>query len=238
VNPFEDPRLAGLYDRDNPDGPDRDFYRRLADDIDARRIVDLGCGTGLLTCSLATSGRTVIGIDPAAAMLDIARRRAGNVSWIHGDAGDLPGNDADLALMTANVAQVFTTDPEWARTLDGLRRALRAGGTLAFESRNPDARAWETWGALRRVETLHGPLTRWAEKIHERDGLVTYDAHYRFEATGEHLVSPGALRFRSAAAIGADLSKHGFVVRHLYGDWERGPVRSSSAVMVFVATAI
>ena len=39
--------------------------------------------------------------------------------------------------MTANVAQVFLTDVEWAATLDGIRRALRPRGTLVFETRDP-----------------------------------------------------------------------------------------------------
>ena len=47
--------------------------------------------------------------------------------------------------MTANVAQVFLTDVEWAATLDGIRRALRPRGTLVFETRDPAQRAWERW---------------------------------------------------------------------------------------------
>ena len=47
-----DPRIVDLYDLDNPDGPDHDFYRALADSRDARSILDLGCGTGILTVTL------------------------------------------------------------------------------------------------------------------------------------------------------------------------------------------
>lgn len=34
--PDHDPRIVALYDEDNPDGPDHDWYRLLADEIDAR----------------------------------------------------------------------------------------------------------------------------------------------------------------------------------------------------------
>ena len=37
-----DSRIVELYDGDNPDGPDHDFYRSLASDVDARSILDLG----------------------------------------------------------------------------------------------------------------------------------------------------------------------------------------------------
>ncbi len=74
---YVDPRLVELYDRDNPRGVDTDFYLALAADLNAHRIIDLGCGTGLLTCELAIEGRQIIGIDPSAAMLAVARKKPG-----------------------------------------------------------------------------------------------------------------------------------------------------------------
>lgn len=46
-----DQRLVDLYDQDNPDGADHDFYRAVADEVSAESILDLGCGTGILTGS-------------------------------------------------------------------------------------------------------------------------------------------------------------------------------------------
>ncbi len=240
--PFEDARIVSLYDQDNPDGPDREFYRALATRISAVRILDLGCGTGLLTRTLARPDRVVIGVDPSVEMLSFARRQPGadRVTWILGDAADLPGQNADLAQMTANVAQVFIRDGQWERTLRFLRGALRTGGTLAFETRNPNTGGWRVWtkaATFRRVETPYGPLTRWVDNIKECAGIVTMDGHYIFESTGEHLVSHGALRFRSAGEIGEHLRQAGFFLQHVYGDWQRGPLTASSPIMVFVATA-
>lgn len=62
---YDDARLAAVYDVDNPDGPDHDFFRALADEVSATRIVDLGCGTGILTVTLTRDDREVTGIDPA-----------------------------------------------------------------------------------------------------------------------------------------------------------------------------
>lgn len=155
-----DPRMVDLYDEDNPDGPDHDYYRALARDADARRILDLGCGTGLLTVSLAGPGRRVVGVDPSAAMLAYARRRPGasGVTWVEGDSRAISGGPFDLVIMSDNAAQ-HIPDPDWQRTLHDLRRHCRPGAVLAFETRNPAARAWEGWNAAsprhRRTGTAH-----------------------------------------------------------------------------------
>jgi 2-polyprenyl-3-methyl-5-hydroxy-6-metoxy-1,4-benzoquinol methylase len=57
---YVDPRLVALYDLENPRGADTDFYIGLAAELDAHTIIDLGCGTGLLTHELASDGRKVI----------------------------------------------------------------------------------------------------------------------------------------------------------------------------------
>lgn len=127
---YTDPRLVQLYDLENVWGPDNDFWLELADELGARVIVDLGCGTGLLTRALAVGGRRVIGVDPSPAMLAVARNgpNASKVQWIQGDASALEAIGADLALMTGNVAQVFLDDEAWESTLRSLHFALRPGG--------------------------------------------------------------------------------------------------------------
>jgi len=48
----------------------------------------------------------------------------------------------DAVTMTGNVAQVFLSDEEWLVALQACQRALRAGGHLIFEARDPAANAW------------------------------------------------------------------------------------------------
>ena len=229
-----------LYDEDNPDGPDHDFYRVLADEVSAYSIVDLGCGTGILTVTFARQGRTVVGVDPSASMLAYARRRIGTagVNWIVGDSRSIPAGLFDYAVMTGNVAQ-HMSDPDWNRTLSDLRKSLRKGGTLSFESRNPAVRAWESWASDERTtrETDHGTLVEWCEVEELVPGTVRLLAHNLFAETSETVTEAQVLVFRDRSALEGQLNAAGFDGEAVYGDWKRSSLLEEAPVMVFVARA-
>jgi SAM-dependent methyltransferase len=237
---YVDPRLVALYDLEGGRGADTDFYVRLAAALNARTILDLGCGTGVLTCELAIDGRHVIGVDPSAAMLAVARRRpnAEAVQWIEGDSTALGTPEADLVLMTGNVAQVFLEDAEWMATLGHIHAALRPGGHLAFESRNPDDRAWQRWNrqaSYHQLDSPYGPIESWLELVRVENGRVLFEHHYVFTAMGEEVVASSELRFRSLAEVTHSLGEAGFTVEHVYGDWDGKPFDGTGRVMVFIA---
>jgi SAM-dependent methyltransferase len=238
-DPYRDVDLVELYDLDNPGGEDHAYFRALADEIDARAIVDLGCGTGLLTRSLARPGRTVIGIDPSRTMLAHARRRPGaeSVTWIHGDASALaPTAAVDLALCAGN-AIMHVGPAELPSTLAAVAAALRPGGVLSGETRNPAYREWERWtreATYGERVTPAGHLREWLDVTEVREGRVVFDAHNVFP-DGEDRVYTSVLYFRSAEEFERDLEAAGFTDVTWAGDWHGAPVGENSPILVLRA---
>ena len=69
---YIDPRMVALYELTSPFADDTRFYLGLAKSLRAERglsepfrVLDMGCGTGILTDALAGQGHTVTGVDPA-----------------------------------------------------------------------------------------------------------------------------------------------------------------------------
>lgn len=213
---FADPRLAVLYDALDPDRSDLDAYEAIVEELGAGSVVDLGCGTGSLAVRLAARDLSVVGVDPAAASLAVARAKplAERVRWVHGDATALDGSraSADLVVMTGNVAQVFVSDDDWQRTLEAVRDCLRPGGWLVFETRRLDARDWERWEVPATTVALpDGATVVVSRRVTEVAlPLVTFES----ETTvgGEVVTSTSTLRFRGRHEVERDLGDHGFEV--------------------------
>jgi SAM-dependent methyltransferase len=94
-----------------------------------RRVLDAGCGTGRVAIELDRRGIDVVGVDLDDDMLDVARRLAPHIGWLHADlARDPLGGPYDLVVMAGNV-------PVFCRP--GERRALVANIAAHLE---PDGR--------------------------------------------------------------------------------------------------
>lgn len=235
---FADPRLAKIYDDLDPDRRDLDLYAALIDELGASSVLDIGCGTGTFACLLALGGRDleVFAVDPAAASLDVARRKPGadRVRWLLGDATQLPPLRVDLATMTGNVAQVFLSDEDWSTTLRGVRRALRPGGRVVFEVRDPSRQAWRSWNreeSYSKVDLARvGPVESWVDVIDVTGELVSFRWTFCFERSAEVITSDSTLRFRGPQQIEASLRKAGLQLL----DVRDAPDRSG-AELVFLA---
>ncbi|WP_239012525.1 methyltransferase domain-containing protein [Streptomyces sioyaensis] len=146
---FSDADAAALYDLLNPWEPDSRPSDRFYDELvgAADSVLDVGCGTGAMLHWAREHGHTgrLAGLDPDRAALARARRRA-DIEWVEGTAADAARQAAfDLATMTGHAFQCLVSDDELRASLAAIRAALRAGGRFAFETRHPQARAWEDW---------------------------------------------------------------------------------------------
>lgn len=228
ANNFDNPISAAIYDTAEGSREDLDHYAAIVEELGARAVIDIGCGTGVLAILLAGRGYAVTGVDPAGAMLDVARAKPGaeQVRWIHGTAEALPADrpggqrshlPADLAVMTGNVAQVFLTDDEWLGTLRAVRDALVPGGHLVFETRIPERRAWEEWAgwgsSVYHVEGV-GKVRDVFELVRVEEPYVTFSSDNTLP-DGTVVPSESTLIFRSMPELERTLTEAGFTIREV-----------------------
>jgi SAM-dependent methyltransferase len=239
---FSDTALAGLYDALYPWGPSDDFYLGLV--MSARSVLDIGCGTGALLAQARKKGHDgrLCGLDPAAAMLVQARHRAPGVEWVLGDLRSWRWEDAfDLIVMTGHAFQVLVGDEELRICLAVVREALADGGRFVFETRNPAARAWDSWtpDRVREVPCGDGDVVRVRHEVDEPvlGERVTFTETYDRTDWQRPRVSRSTLRFLGPDALVRFLSGAGLAVVEQYGDWGRGPLTPSSPEIITVARA-
>jgi ubiquinone/menaquinone biosynthesis C-methylase UbiE len=97
----------------------------------AKRILDVGCGTGILAARIERelSPEVVYGCDPSAGMLEKARERSATVNWIQGTAEALPLEDGAVDAVTTTEAFQFFDQPAALREF---HRVLEPGGHVAI----------------------------------------------------------------------------------------------------------
>lgn len=150
-----------------------------------RDVLDVGCGSGFHLPRFATTARTVIGVEPYAPLLAMARRRIhrlGNVTVLSGSAQSLPVPDASVDVMHARWAYFF--GPGCEPGLRELDRVMRRGGT-AYVVDNDSSRS--TFGAwFRRGYPQVGPVdsfwSRQGWSRHPLDITWEFDSRQDLEA--------------------------------------------------------
>ena len=219
---FCDPRLAELYDLGNAGSEDRDFYLSLAD-APQLDILDLGCGTGLLAMGYAARGHSVVGVDPATAMLDVARRQdvEQRVNWVQQTAEGFESESRfDLVIMTGHAFQVLLTDDQVEAVLRNMASLLKLEGRVVFESRNP-ALNWDAiWAREYTMETSGGPVraVRRLTDAAQAPDFISFAWDYHFP--DDIVTSDSTLRFLPREIIISAAQKAGLTLEALYGDWD------------------
>ncbi|MBW6421148.1 class I SAM-dependent methyltransferase [Rhizobium sp. XQZ8] len=234
---YRDPLLAQFYDAANGWAADFDYCTGLA--RDARAILDLGCGTGELTAALS-AGRDVVGVDPAAAMLEIAARRPGGerVEWVEADARTVRlDRRFDLVLLTGHAFQVFLTTEDQRAALATIAAHLAPGGRFIFDSRNPAYRSWENWtkrAGSREIEhPEHGRIEAWNESVYdEATDILTYENGFRVIATGQDLSASAQIRYTAKDALERLSGDAGLAVDIWLGDWEGNPFHTMAKEII------
>ena len=100
------------------------------------RVVDVGCGTGSAALVAAARGARVVGVDPAARLLGLAREQAArlflDMEFVAGTAADLPVGDARADVVLSSFGVIFAPDPSAAAA--EFARVLAPGGRIVFSA--------------------------------------------------------------------------------------------------------
>jgi SAM-dependent methyltransferase len=235
---YTHPRLVALYDRGSPWSPDRDFYLALAGEA-RLTILDLGCGTGLIADAYAAKGHDVTGVDPASAMLDVARRKpnGAKLEWICAAAEAYrSAKRFDLIIMTGHAFQVLLADADVLAAFATMREHAMPGARIVFESRNPAIDWRNDWDRDIVIDRKSG-ATAERRFISMRAGRMTFDWRYHFP--DETLVSRSILRFLTRTEIEQRLTASGLTVEKVLGDWDGSDLDERiSPEMVFFARRV
>jgi len=212
---FAEPELAALYDLfcawDERD--DLEFYLALV--LAADRVLDVGSRTGMLLRRARQHGHAgrLCGLDPAAAMLGVARAQP-DVEWIEGDLSSVSfDREFDLVVLTGHAFQVLTGDAELQVALSAIVAELAGNGRLAFETRNPAAGAWQRWIPANSVEVMAatGQVFRQSHQVElpVTGDLVSFATTYTSPGWQRPRISHSTLRFLGAEALATFLSAAG-----------------------------
>jgi ubiquinone/menaquinone biosynthesis C-methylase UbiE len=112
------------------------------------RVLDIGCGTGILAHRLSRSGATIVGVDRSTGMLARARARLNGraaARLIRGDMTKLPFAPEFDAVVASNEVLNQVPGETLPTLLVQMRRVLRVGGWLCFDALHADhfSRYWD-----------------------------------------------------------------------------------------------
>jgi SAM-dependent methyltransferase len=105
-----------------------------------RRVLDVACGTGVVSVTAARLGARVTGLDLTPELLERARENARiagvEIDWHEGDVEKLPFGDATFDFVLSEFGHIFAPRPEVA--IGEMLRVLKPGGTIAFSTWPPE----------------------------------------------------------------------------------------------------
>jgi SAM-dependent methyltransferase len=117
---------------------DRPTILRLAGNINGKRVLELGCASGVLTTHLVERGADVLSVDVEPQMIELAQQRLGSRARFEIVDLDRPpsfGPAGSIDIVVASLVLHYIAD--WGPLLQELHRCLKHGGALVFSLHHP-----------------------------------------------------------------------------------------------------
>jgi SAM-dependent methyltransferase len=235
--------IADLYDYVVPyrSRPDVGFWVESAQEAGGP-VLEVGCGTGRVLIPTARAGIEIVGLDLSPHMLDVCRSRLAEeplavrskVQLVEGDMRrfDL-GRSFNLVTAPFRAFQHLTTVEDQLECLASIRRHLIDGGLLVLDLFNPSLEALvntpfgEEIGEEPEFSTPDGRRVVRRFKLVSRDRAeqvsqmeLIYDVTHP-DGRQERLLHAFPIRHLFRYEVEHLLARCGFVLRNLYGDWDK-----------------
>ncbi len=251
--PFNREHVAEFYDHIH-DRQDVDFYLDLAAQANGP-VLELGCGTGRVLIPIAREGGPVTGIDLSEHMLDVCRSKLAKESTavqartrlVHADIRDFNlGARFRLITIPFRPFQHLVTVREQLACLGCVHRHLEPGGLLALDVFKPNIERLgeQRVGAVEELapaELSDGRTVRRTTKVTaiDLDGQVI-DTETTYETTHgdgrvETVIHAFPFRYFFRYEVEHLLTRAGFQIEAVYGDFDGSPIGAHRRELIFVA---
>jgi 2-polyprenyl-3-methyl-5-hydroxy-6-metoxy-1,4-benzoquinol methylase len=209
-------------------------------------VLEIACGTGLVTLPIAAQGIPLTGVDIARPMLAHAylkaRQQQVAIDLIEADARQLHfKKQFSFIYITGNAFQAFLQRSDQERLLVSVKLHLAPNGIFAFETRNPsghdlsDQLEEEEWFIYRNVQgqVVHVSGTQRYDPIAQ---IMDWTTYRRWSDLGESRLKTTriACRFTYPQELEALLHYNGFLIVDQYGDWDKSRLTAKSEEIILI----
>lgn len=219
------------------------FYCDLAREFGGP-VLEIACGSGLVTIPIAAQGLDVTGLDLAHSMLEQARRKAErqslNIHWVEADARSFDlGRQFRFILLTGNAFQAFLRREDQEALFSSVKRHLASDGVFAFETRNPSGHDLsnqpeeEFDQSYTSVEGYQVSVS-FTQRYEPTEQIMYWTSFRRWnDSVRDHKKETHiACRFTHPQELKSLLHYNGFQIIEQYGHWNREPVAASSPSLI------
>lgn len=224
------------------------FYCELAKTVGGP-VLEIACGSGLVTLPVAAQGMDVTGVDLAHSMLEHARQKAKaqglNIHWVEADARSFELRTRfQFVFITGNAFQAFLLREDQEALLASVKRHLTPDGIFAFETRNPSGHDLTNQSeeefdqSYVSVEghTVSVTFTQMYDPIAQ---VIHWTSYRRWnDGQRDHTKETHiACRFTHPQELEALLHYNGFQIVRQFGNWNKEVLSPSSPSIISICKA-
>ena len=207
--------------------------------IEVETILDLGCGTGTISCLMAEKGYRVLACDASIEMLSAAMMKSAGMEnapmFLHQSMEKLRlAREVDAVISTIDAINYLTKEKALRETFKRVYRWLRPGGQFIFDVNSP-YKLRRMDGQLYTDETEESYCV-WRTFFSERTKICTYQVdlfRLRRDGAWERDYEEHRERAWSVEELSEFLADAGFTKVKITGDMKTGKPKEDEQRLIF-----